>query len=118
MPTQDQIQKQLQFDLATKEALRKHDDNEDMVHIIEHHFFSDNYSALAGLAKVGSMLGFDAGEIQDGRTESGDSYWYFDLLSQAPTYLNHLARESLLMLSLAEAYGADYDGWGTLVKKD
>ena len=63
------------------------------------------------------MLGFEAGEIEQGKDESGSLYWYFDLLSETPTHLNNLARESLLMLTLGEAYEADYDGWGTLIAK-
>jgi len=37
--------------------------------------------------------------------------------SETPTYLNDLARQSLLMIALAEAYKADYDGWETEVLK-
>jgi regulator of RNase E activity RraB len=117
MPTQQQVQREMQSDLATKNALRDRGDDETKPHIVEHHFFAGNQAALAGVAKIGRMLGFEASGIEQGKDDSGAAYWYFDLLSETPTYLNNLARESLLMLTLAEAHGADYDGWGTLVAK-
>ena len=117
MPTQQQVQRQMQSDLATKNALRERGDDETKPHIVEHHFVAGNQDALAAVAKIGRMLGSEASQIQHGKDDSGASYWYFDLLSETPTYLNSLARESLLMLALGEAYEADYDGWGTLVAK-
>jgi len=117
MPTQQQIQRQMQFDLATTNALRERGDDETKPHIIEHHFVACNQNALAAVAKIGRMLGFEATEFQQDKDDSGATYWYFDLLSETPTDLNRLARESILMLALAEAHEADYDGWGTLVAK-
>jgi regulator of RNase E activity RraB len=117
MPTRERFQQQMQFDMATKQALRERGDDEAKPHVIEHHFVAENQAALAAVAKIGRMLGFDAGKITQGKHESGASYWYFDLLSEAPTFLNSLARESLLMVALAEAHGAEYDGWGTLIVK-
>ncbi len=62
------------------------------------------------------MLCFEHSEIKEGQTQQGTQYWYFDLLSQTNTHLAELARQSILMFSLAEAYGAKYDGWGTNVE--
>src|SRR5262245_54670431 len=104
MPTQQQVQRQMQFDLATKNALRERGDDETKLHIVEHHFVAGNQAALAAVAKIGRMLGFDSSEIQQGKDDSGSTYWYFDLLSKTQTYLNNLARESLLMLALGEAH--------------
>lgn len=115
MPTLERVQRQMQFDLATKNALRERGDDESKFHIIEHHFVADGQAGLLGVAKIGQMLGFEASEIQQGKGDSGAAYWYFDLLSETSTYLNDLARESLLMLTLAEAHEVHYDGWGTLV---
>src|SRR5687768_17133330 len=117
MPTHEQIQKQLAEDLQTKQALQGQGDDEEKTHVVEHHFVAREQSALTGIAKIGRMLGFNASEILQGQTKSGQPYWYFDLLSETPTYLNDLARQSLLMLTFAEAYGADYDGWGTIIEK-
>jgi regulator of RNase E activity RraB len=117
MPTHQQVQRQMQFDLATKNALRERGDDETRPHIVEHHFVAGDQAPLCAVAKIGRMLGFEASEIQQGKDDSGAAYWYFDLLSETPTYLNNLARESLLMLALAETYHADYDGWGTLIAK-
>ena len=107
----------MQFDLATKNALRERGDDETKEHTVEHHFVADNQTALASVAKIGCLLGFGCGDIEQAQDESGLTYWCFDLLSESSTYMNTLARESLLMLALGEAYGAAYDGWGTLIAR-
>ena len=117
MPTQERILQQLQFDQATKSALLEHGDDETKVHVVEHHFFAADRAALAAVAKVGRKLGFGASELMERQDEEGNSCWYFDILSKTTTYLNSLSRQSLLMAALAEAHGADYDGWGTLIAK-
>ena len=117
MPNQQQVQRQMKFDMATKNALGERGDDESKSHLIEHHFVAGNKEALDELAKIGRMLGFQTSEIQQSQDQKDASHWYFDLLSESPTYLNNLARESLLMLGLGEAYGAHYDGWGTLIVK-
>lgn len=61
------------------------------------------------------MLGFGSSEIKSDEDKNGETDWYFDLLGETSTRINSLARESLLMLALAEAYGAKYDGWGTRI---
>ena len=117
MPTYEQIQKRLAMDLQTKRALIEQGDDEERIHVVEHHFVASDPSPLEGIAKIGRMLGFRTSEIRRGDTNSGQPYWYFDLLNEMPTLLNDLARQSLLMLTFAEGYGAAYDGWGTNVEK-
>jgi regulator of RNase E activity RraB len=103
MPTSQQIQRQMQFDVATKNALREPGDDETKAHIVEHHFVAGDEAALTGVAKIGRMLGFELSEFKQAKDDSGATYWYFDLLSETSTHLNNLARESLLMLNEAEA---------------
>lgn len=105
------------MDLAVKKQLQSHNDNEEAAHTLEHHFLAENRSALEALAKVGQILGFAASQISEGIAKSGRRYFYFDLLSKSGTQVNEITRQSILMLSLGEAYGAEYDGWGTLIAK-
>jgi regulator of RNase E activity RraB len=117
MPSADDINRRMRMDLAIKKQLQSHNDNEDAAHILEHHFIAEDRSALEGVARVGRMLGFTASEITEDTTESGQRYYFFDLLSDSTTRLNEVARQSILMFSLGEACGAEYDGWGTLIAK-
>ena len=117
MPSADDISRRMQMDLAIKKQLQSHNDNEEAAHTLEHHFLAEDRSALEAVAKVGLMLGFAATEITEGTTKSGQRYYYFDLLSESGTHLNEVTRQSILMFSLGEAYGAEYDGWGTLIAK-
>jgi regulator of RNase E activity RraB len=115
MPSSDDISHRMQMDLAIKKQLQSHNDNEDAIHTVEHHFVAEQRSTLESVAKIGRMLGFGASEIAEGTSKSGQRYFYFDLLSESGTRLNDVARQSILMFSLGEAYGAMYDGWGTLI---
>jgi regulator of RNase E activity RraB len=117
MPDLEQIKRQMQFDLSTKKAMRKHGDDETKTHVVEHHFVADGEADLTALANIGRLLGFEPGKLNEHADRPGAAYWTFDLLSRTATPLNTLSRESILMLALAEAYGVKYDGWGTLIEK-
>lgn len=117
MPTREQIQRQLASDLKSKQVLQSRDDDEQRIHVVEHHFFAADRTSLNEVAKIGRMLGFRPSEILQRQSKTGETSWFFDLLGETPTYLNDLARQSLLMLTFAEAFGAEYDGWGTNVEK-
>jgi regulator of ribonuclease activity B len=117
MPSADDIIQRIQMDLAIKKQLQSHNDNEDARHTLEHHFFTEDRSALEALATVGRILGFGVSAIIEGTTKSGEPYYYCDLLSESGTQLDDVTRQSILMFSLGEAYGAEYDGWGTLIAK-
>ncbi len=116
MPTPADINRRMNFDIETKKALEAQGDVEMTWHTVEHHFLADRKAVLDDVARIGRMLCFAHSEIKEGRTQQGAQYWYFDLLSQTNTHLAELARQSILMFSLAEAYGAEYDGWGTSVE--
>jgi regulator of RNase E activity RraB len=61
-------------------------------------------------------LGFTHSPVSE-RNHEGQPYWYFDVLSNRDTKLPSITREAILMDALAEAFGAVYDGWGTLIVK-
>jgi regulator of RNase E activity RraB len=117
MPTSKDIAYRMQIDLELKQQLQSHGDNEAAMHVLEHHFIAENKPSLEALAKAGRILGFGASEIIEGVSKTHDIYFCFDLLSESGTGMNEVARQSILMLALGEAYGASYDGWGTLIAK-
>ena len=88
MTTREQIQRQLASDLKSKQVLQSRGDDEQRIHVVEHHFFAAERSALNEVAKIGRMLGFGSSEILQRQSEAGQPYWFFDLLGETPTYLN------------------------------
>src|SRR5690349_15131032 len=117
MPSRQEIIDQLSTDAQIKQALNDRGDVESKPHTIEHHFLAQQSEPLSELARIGRMLGFDASQIWDETTDEGNAFFTMNLLSDTTTQLHGLGRESLLMATLAEAFGLSYDGWGTHVEK-
>lgn len=67
---------------------------------------------------LGTRLGFQPSQIDQGTSDKGEEYFYCDLVSSARLTPQLVYCESLLMHLLGECYGAEYDGWGTLVHKE
>ena len=82
MPSIDDIDRRMDMDLAIKEQLRSHNDNEDAVHILEHHFMATDRSVLEAVTRVGRMLGFAANEIKEGKTGSNAARLVDDMISR------------------------------------
>ena len=114
--TVDDLKKRFSLDRACKQSLRSNGDEESKLHSIEHHFIAAKAQPLHNLAACATALGFQHSPITEGK-DKGQSYWYFDVLSHRDTKLPSITREAILMDSLAEAFGAVYDGWGTLIAK-
>jgi len=108
---------QIDMDESTLEGLARHGDDPEREHAVEHHFFAPTSAPLYELCALGRKLGFQPSQIEQGVAEKGDKYFYCDLVSTARVTRPLVYRESLLMHLLGESYGAEYDGWGTLVQK-
>ena len=104
------------------EALDDGGCDHDAIHLIEHHFISPSRECLGEIVKDGFYLGFGSSEIEARKSEDGSTYYYIDLLSRVPILAEDAdvfivpARESVIMLALAEVHKCQYDGWGTMPK--
>jgi regulator of RNase E activity RraB len=116
MPSIEDLQIRFSFDGAVKQSLISNADDETKTHSIEHHFIAEVRDPLDALAGCAEALGFRSSQVSESLFE-GNSYWSFDLISDRDTKLPSITRESILMLSLGEAFGATYDGWGTLIQR-
>lgn len=104
------------MDGAVKQSLVDSSDDENKIHAVEHHFIADTSTPLEELSGCTGALGFRHSDIVESE-HNGERYWSLDVISDRDTKLNSLTRESIFMLALAEAFGATYDGWGTLIMK-
>lgn len=108
------------------EALDNEGDALESTHIVEHHFIANGSKKLEQLLEMAEFLGYGRTKIQEGNSHETGKYHYCDVLSRIPILAEDYdvfvmpAREALVMLSLAEAFESEYDGWGTKVlpKKD
>jgi len=94
------------------------------IHTIEHHFMALERNCLEELGETARFLGFGFGEISKLENSGDDPYFHADVLSRVPILSEDYsvfipaAREAALLLLLADAHAATYDGWGTMpIKK-
>ena len=106
------------------EALDDRGADLDAIHTVEHHFVAPQKTILEKIGKEATFLGFGYGEIRELRPEDGSTSFSADALSHIPILSEDYdvfipaAREAIIMVALAKAYGAEYDGWGTkMIKK-
>ncbi len=116
MPSIDDLRKRFAMDGAVKQSLIDNSDDENKVHAVEHHFIADTSTPLEKLSGCTGALGFRHSDIVE-TEHNGNRHWSLDVISDRDTKLKLLTRESIFMLALAEAFGATYDGWGTLIAK-
>jgi regulator of ribonuclease activity B len=117
MANKEHVLHQIQLDLKTVEALENRGTNLHAVHKIEHHHLSKSEESLSELLRLGKILRFQPSGITRDVDENGRPYFYADLVSDQYIETSLLNCESLLMLGLAEAFGCEYDGWGTEVEE-
>jgi regulator of RNase E activity RraB len=117
MALPDELYHQIDMDDSTLGGLARPGDDPESTHAVEHHFFAPTSAPLRELSALGIKLGFQPSSIEHADDEKGAEYFYCDLVSQARLAPELVYRESLLMHLLGECYGADYDGWGTLVQR-
>jgi regulator of RNase E activity RraB len=117
MALPDELYHQIDMDVSTLEGLARHGDNPKAVHAVEHHFYAPTSAPLVELCALGEKLGYQPSRIEHAE-HKGEEYFYCDLVSSACLAPELVYRESLLMHLLGECYGAEYDGWGTLVHKN
>lgn len=112
MPSLEVFARQRKNDIATKDVLAEHGDDESQARDVEHHFLSEDRAAVEALASFGRELGYRASKIRE-QQRNKTPHFFFDLVSKTLTLLPSLSRDSHLMAALGEAYAVKYDGWGT-----
>jgi len=117
MTVPSKLYRQIDMDDRTLEGLAQHGDDREATHAVEHHFYAPTSTPLRELCALATKLGFQPSSIEQAADQKGEEYFYCDLVSHTRLAPELVYRESLLMQLLGECYGAEYDGWGTLVQK-
>ena len=86
------------------EELLEDGSDPDALYTIEHHLSADDFETLEKVAVEAFKLGYEVTEPEELEVEEGDMVICCDILSDAQV-------EQLM--TLAEKYDVEYDGWGT-----
>src|SRR5438067_10725119 len=113
MPSIEDLRKRFAMDGVVKQSLMSNSDDENKIHAIDHHFIADTSKPLEELSGCTGAIGFRHSDITESE-DDGKRQWHLDVISDRDTKLKLITRESIFLLALAEAFGATYDGWGTL----
>ena len=88
------------------EELLEDGSDPDALYTIEHHLSADDFETLEKVAVEAFKLGYEVTEPEELEVEEGDTVICCDILSES-------ALNAELLMTLAEKYDVEYDGWGT-----
>ncbi len=111
--SQDALQALLEMNRTIRQELLADGSDPDGLYILEHHFSADDFATLEGAAVAAFKAGYEVTDAEQVEDDDGNSFFSFDLVVEQPLELGILDEECQTMLSLAEKWGVDYDGWGT-----
>jgi len=123
MATLDLVHSKLAASQKIFETLNDEHDALEMNHLVEHHFIAAQLEKLKEIIEMAEFLGYGSTRIEVGDDPKIGMYYYCDILSRIPILGEDYdvfvvpARESLIMLCMAEIFESEYDGWGTKVIK-
>lgn len=87
--------------------------NDEVDHVIEHHFSCHDFAILEQAAITAFKRGYDVEEPEEAILENGAKVFAFDIITEQPLDLEVITSEIELMFELAKSCNIDYDGWGT-----
>ena len=110
-----ELELQKQKDMHVIESLRTLGSDMSKPHEIEHHFVTESKECAEALHAWARDHGFRVSELLDIDYE-GRHDWYFDIIRPTVPAIEAISADTSLMLSLAEEFGVEYDGWGCLIE--
>lgn len=95
------------------DAILEDGSNPDAVYMIEHHLSCDNFDVLEKAAIACFKKGYEVTDPEELELEDGSIILSFDVVVEM-----NLDEESIMgdvekILTLAQSFSIDYDGWGT-----
>lgn len=85
----------------------------DALYTIEHHLAATDFAALEKLVVEAFRLGYEITEPEELETESGEMIICCDVISEVALRAELIDQQIEQLLTLAEKYRVDYEGWGT-----
>ena len=80
---------------------------------IEHHLSADDFETLEKVAVEAFKLGYEVTEPEELEVEEGDMVICCDILSECALNADLIDAQVEQLMTLAEKYDVEYDGWGT-----
>ncbi|MTD37957.1 ribonuclease E inhibitor RraB [Erwinia sp. CPCC 100877] len=98
--------------LIIEELLEDGSDPE-ALYTIEHHFSADDFETLEKVAVEVFKLGYEVTDPEELEVEEGDTVICCDALSECALNAELIDAQVEQLMTLAEKFGVEYDGWGT-----
>ncbi|MDX5630622.1 MULTISPECIES: ribonuclease E inhibitor RraB [unclassified Brenneria] len=85
----------------------------DALYTIEHHFSAEKFDVLEKVAVEAFKLGYEVTDAEELEVEDGVLLMCCDAISEVSLNAEVIDAQVEQLLTLAEQYGVNYDGWGT-----
>ncbi|EHD23321.1 MULTISPECIES: ribonuclease E inhibitor RraB [Brenneria] len=83
------------------------------LYTIEHHFSAEKFEVLEKVAVEAFKLGYEVTDAEELEVEDGILLMCCDAISEVALNAELIDAQVEQLLTLAERYGVNYDGWGT-----
>ncbi|MEA1062484.1 ribonuclease E inhibitor RraB [Apirhabdus apintestini] len=100
------------------EELLEDGSDPDALYTIEHHLSADDFESLEKVAVEVFKLGYEVTEPEELEVEEGDVVICCDALSECALNAELIDAQVEQLMTLAEKFGVEYDGWGTYFEGD
>ena len=95
------------------EELLEDGSDPDALYTIEHHLSADDFETLEKVAVEAFKLGYEVTEPEELEVEEGDMVICCDILSECALNADLIDAQVEQLMTLAEKYDVESDGWGT-----
>lgn len=95
------------------EAILEDGSNPDAVYMIEHHLSCSDFDVLEKAAVACFKKGYEVTDPEELELEDGSIILSFDVVIEMNLDEEAIMEDVEKLLTLAESFAIDYDGWGT-----
>lgn len=90
----------------------------DALYTIEHHLSANSFAELEQAATDAFKLGFEVFDAEELELDDGSTVICFDAVMESSLNPERIDEQVAMLVSLAQKYQIDYDGWGTYFESD
>ena len=109
----EQLEEQREETRLIIEELLEDGSDPDALYTIEHHLSADDFETLEKVAVEAFKLGYEVTEPEELEVEEGEVVICCDILSESALKAELIDAQVEQLMTLAEKFDVEYDGWGT-----
>ena len=109
----DQILLAQQDTLAIIQELLEDGSDPHALYIIEHHISSQDFDKPEKMAVEAYKLGYEGTDPDEVFDDTGNVVIGFDIITESPLNAELINAQVAEIITLANQFGVNYDGWGT-----